>query len=1253
MKKSVFIVVLSLLVLPLFLNAQKSINHKLNWEKPVQTKFNGEFVELLSFEGADYNQNGLPVFSNRTQIRQNGNKTKLELSNLVYAALSTEEMNIAHNLEGITGKLSLSSSLSTERKNKFLEYSLIPIRINPQTGAYEKLISFSVNYKIVKTKVLAKLTHSYTNHSVLSSGKWVKIAIKDDGIYKISFDDLSSMGITNPSNVHLFGNNYSMLSMANADESYDDLTEMAIRKGSDYILFYAKGPVTWNYDTTNEVFLQELHRYSDYAYYFLTSDVGIGKTINVENSIPNPNNYVTSFNAYSYHEQEDTNLIKSGREWYGEEFGVLDNIDYDFHFPNILTNEPVKIKTSVIARSTSPSSFYVYVDGNLVSSLENIDAIIIDPDSQYAKSKVALDEFIPTQDNITVELNYQKPNASAKAWLNYLCLNARRQLKMAGSQMQFRDVPSVGAGNITQFTLSGANSNIEIWDITEVTNAKKINATLSGSDLVFTVASDVLREFIAFDGSTLFSPENNELVENQDIHGEPIPDYVIVAPEIFFPYANQLADIHREMHNLNVLVVSTDEVYNEFSSGAPDVSAIRNMMRMFYDRATTEAEMPDYLLLFGDGSYDNKKIGDGNTNFILTYQSSNSLHPVSSFCTDDFFGFLDEDEGYDTGDLDIGIGRLPVSSETQAQQALDKIVHYLSPATFGDWRNMLCFIADDSDNANTNQHMQTAEGLCTFLHENYPVLNFDKIYLDAYPQEYTASGERYPDAEIAIDNRLNKGALLVNYTGHGNELGLTHEQVIQINNILNWTNYDHLPLFLTATCEFSRFDDYGRTSGGELVFLNNQGGGFALFTTTRPVYPSSLSHNFYEYAFQKVDKKYYCMGDLVRLTKNATGSTNNVNKKKFVLLGDPAFKLAYPKYNIVTTEVNDNPVGLTIDTLKAMSFVTIKGYVENLDGNLLDNFNGFIYPTVFDKSKVLQTLGNEGNEPMSYSSQNNILYKGKVSVINGNFSFSFVVPKDISYNYGYGKISYYAENGEDDAAGYSNQIIIGGSLDEVSIDSEGPSIKIYMNNQNFVDGGMTDENPKIVAFVSDSTGINTVGNGIGHDIVAILDNNTASTYNLNEYYQADLDSYQSGKIEYPLSGLDPGKHTLSLRVWDVYNNSSVDSIEFIVAESAEMTVSRLFNYPNPFTQSTDFYFEQNQVNTDLEVLIQIYTVSGRLVKTLETDMFADGYRVGPIHWDGLDDFGNNIGRGVYIYKLRIKTSEGKTIDKLEKLVLLK
>ena len=676
-------------------------------------------------------------------------------------------------------------------------------------------------------------------------------------------------------------------------------------------------------------------------------------------------------------------------------------------------------------------------------------------------------------------------------------------------------------------------------------------------------------------------------------------------------------------------------------------------MRMFYDRATTEAEMPDYLLLFGDGSYDNKKSGDGNSNYILTYQSSNSLHPVSSFCTDDFFGFLDEDEGYDTGDLDIGIGRLPVSSETQAQQALDKITHYLSAETFGDWRNMLCFIADDSDNANTNQHAQTAEGLCTYLHENYPILNFDKIFLDAFPQEYTAAGERYPDAEIAIDNRLNKGALIVNYTGHGNELGLTHEQVIQINNILNWTNYDHLPLFLTATCEFSRFDDYGRTSGGELVFLNNQGGGFALFTTTRPVYPSTLSHNFYEFAFEKVDNKYYCMGDLVRLAKNATGSDTNVNKKKFVLLGDPAFKLAYPKYNIVTTMVNGNPVDENTDTLKAMSFVTIKGYIEDYDGNLLDNFNGYIYPTVFDKSKVLQTLGNEGNEPLNYTSQNNILYKGKASVKDGNFSFSFVVPKDISYNYGNGKLSYYAEDGEEDAAGYSSQIIIGGSLDEATVDSEGPSIEIYMNNESFVDGGITDENPKIVAYVKDSTGINTVGNGIGHDIVAILDNNTSSSYNLNEYYQADLDSYQSGKIEYPLSDLKPGKHTLSLRVWDVYNNSSIDSIEFIVAESAEIAISRLFNYPNPFTQSTDFYFEQNQANTDLEILIQIYTVSGRLVKTLETDMFADGYRVGPIHWDGLDDFGNSLGRGVYIYKLRMRTAEGKTIDKLEKLVILK
>ncbi len=1256
MKYPFLLVTIVIIISSLFnVNSQNKITSQINtiaiqWNSPVKAQLNNEYIDLLSFEGVNYNQDGLPVYNESIKVSASIGSAKISLLNTEFVELTDKELQAIGDLSLISSQIEINSTISTDRKIKFLTYSFIPLRKNKQTGKIERLNTFTIS-PIYKNNPYFALSHSYANHSVLSSGTWVKIAIQADGMYKLTFDELSEMGISNPANVRMFGNNYSLLSMANIDDSYDDLTEMAIRRGSNYILFYSKGPVSWKYNEAEKLFNQELHRYSDFAYYFLTSEIGVGLTIETENSVTSPNQFVSSFNAYAYHEQEDTNLIKSGRVLYGEEFGILDNIDFSFYFPNIVSSEPVKIKSSVIARATTTSSFYIKANGNLVSSLTGIQQVIIDPDAMYAYGKTSLDSFSINQDNITINVGYVKPNASAKGWLNYLCLNGRRHLKKEGSQMQFRDILSVDISNVSQFTIADANASVEIWDVTEVCSAKKIGTTLSGSNLSFTVPTDELREFIAFDGSSYLSIDSYEAVENQDIHGIISPDYVIVVPDVFLSYAEELAEMHRQIDGMEVLVVTNKQVYNEFSSGAPDITAIRNMMRMFYDVATNYDELPRYLLLFGDGSYDNKT--EGNGNFILTYQSSNSLHPVSSFTTDDFFGFLDPEEGFHEGFLDIGIGRLPVSSETQAREAVDKIKNYISPSTQGDWRNILCFIADDSDGPSSNQHMQMAEGLCNSLHQSYPVLNFDKIYLDAYPQEHAASGERYPDAELAIENRLKKGALIINYTGHGNELGLTHEQVIKINDILNWKNYDKLPLFMTATCEFSRFDDYGRTSGGELVFLNNKGGGIALFTTTRPVYPSPIGQNFYGNVFEKVDGKHYCLGDLVRITKNETGSSANMNKRKYVLLGDPALMLAYPKYKVKTSTVNGSPIISNTDTLKAMSFVTITGYIADLDGDTLTSFNGFVNPLVFDKSKVLLSLGNEGNTPMPYDSQKNILYKGKSSVTNGKFSFSFIVPKDISYNYGYGKLSYYAHNDTEDAAGSSNNIIIGGSLDNANIDVVGPTMEIYMNNSDFIDGGMTDENPKILVYIQDSTGINTVGNGIGHDIVGVIDNSSTTTYNLNDYYQADLDSYRSGKIEYQLSNLKEGSHSLSMRVWDVYNNSSIDSIEFIVAESAEMAIKRLFNYPNPFTQSTDFYFEQNQVNTDIEVLIQIFTVSGRLVKTLEADMFADGYRVGPIHWDGLDDFGNLIGRGVYIYKVKLRTAEGKNITKLEKLVILK
>ncbi len=589
---------------------------------------------------------------------------------------------------------------------------------------------------------------------------------------------------------------------------------------------------------------------------------------------------------------------------------------------------------------------------------------------------------------------------------------------------------------------------------------------------------------------------------------------------------------------------------------------------------------------------------------------------------------------------------------------LDKIKQYYSSSALGDWRNLICFIGDDEDG---NSHMRDANSLADKLSTQYPAFNIDKIFLDAYQQVSLPGGDRYPEVAQAISDRMKKGALIMNYLGHGSEVGLAHENIVTLSDIRNWRNPDHFPLFITATCEFSRFDDYEKTSAGELVILNADGGGIALLSTTRLVYSSPnfiLNREFYNYVFTRDNQGIrLTLGDVMRLTKNAVGDEQN--KLSFTLLGDPALTLSYPELGIRMTEINGQPVAEFSDTLKALSITTVKGHVTDRQGIKLDDFNGVVVPAVYDKEITQTNLANDGGPIMEFTARNNILFKGKASVKNGDFSFSFPVPRDIAYEVGTGKFSFYGKNDITDGYGVDQTIRIGGSEGTSTNDQAGPEVGVFMNDTTFVSGGITGENPTLVIRIKDSSGVNTTGNGIGHDITATLDDNQQSSIVLNDYYESDLDRYTSGSISYPLTNLEPGNHTVKVKVWDIVNNSTEVQIDFAVRSSDELILEHVLNYPNPFTTKTDFYFEHNQGDQALDVLIQVFTLSGKLVKSFEfltvdqTQVQAGSYRVGPVSWDGLDDFGDRIGRGTYFYRVKVRTADGKTKEAFQKLVILK
>lgn len=1265
--------------------------------KGLQIEWSTYEVQFTEFTSAHFLQcsNGYndqdrdfwPVYSLQRKLRSGTAEFEATLKDLRFETLTEAELALVQNAENLPEEISLYNKVSYVRKQPKAVVEFIPLRKNATTGDIEKLVSFDID--IVPTKKgKPRAIRKNATVSALNNGDFYKIGVVEDGIYRIDYDFLNGIGIDlaslNPDDINVYGNGFGLLPEKNSSYRPDDLILNRIKMvdggdGSfdqgDYLLFYAKGPHVWRWDAAAVRYAYETHHYSDTSFYFIGLNTGeTGRIGSVSSTTNSATHTVTTFEDYLAHEIDSRNLVKSGREWYGEEFDIIESYSFNFTFPDIDLSAQATLRASLAAytaSTTGQSDFNITVSGSPSTGSISIDGVGTSYIADAADIATYTTTFTPNTGNISVNLNFDKYAASSKGWLNFLEVTARRNLRMgSNNDVTFRDMTIVGSGNVADYTLEGATNVEGVWEITNPSEAREVVTTAAGSDLTFRLNADSLREFIAFTQASYKEPVFVGTIPNQNLHALEDVDYIMITHPTFLDVTNDLA-AHRRSQGLSVEVVTTNQVYNEFSSGMKDITAIKDFMKMLYVRAGTDTtKMPDYLLLVGDGSYDNKNRIGGNTAFIPTYQSPNSYSLIASYVSDDYFGLLDTAESSTTFDkVDVGIGRLPVKTVSEARLVVDKIIAYdnvgstLNPdgtvcdenntsgTSFGDWRNIVSIIADDED---SNAHLIDAEWHSNTIEANNPEIHLNKIYFDAYKQESTPGGERYPDVAEELKQRVQNGALIINYIGHGGEVGWAHERILDVPTIQSWTNIRSLPLFFTATCEFSRYDDPGRTSAGEYVLLNEDGGGVALMSTTRLVFSSpnsQLNNAFYNQCFLEPNGERARLGTVNRIIKNQIGGPNQRN---FSLLGDPATQLAYPWYDVETTTINGQPIGGTPDTLKALSHVTITGFVKDKTGAKITDFNGVIYPTVFDKASDLTTLGqNSGSNPASFSLYRNIIYKGKVSVVNGDFTFSFIVPKDISYRFGPGKISYYAENSIEDAHGYNTDFIVGGTADSVANDQQGPTISLYINNTNFVEGGMTDENPILLAEVFDENGINTLGNGIGHDITVILDENTDQAVVLNDFYEADLNTYKSGEVRYPFSKLSEGSHTLRFKVWDVYNNSSEATTEFVVSSSATLALDHVLNYPNPFTTNTSFYFEHNQVCEFLDVKIDVFTVGGNLVKTIHENVHTDGFKVDPIHWDGRDSFGDNLGRGVYVYRVKVLADDGSTAEHYEKLVILK
>ena len=1151
--------------------------------------------------------------------------------------------------------LSFQNVFSVSRKNKYLS-TVIAEKSSPVQQIDSTTIK-SVNhtdklYFSSPENIIQK--SAPIENSVLASGKWVKARTNQSGIHKITFAALKSMGFQLPQKVKIFGVPPGKLPQMNSSLSFDDLTQYSIwqtkdKQSNDIFLIYIPENVTWEFDPISKSFIHSISQFSQgNSFLYLTEDIAADQPVPPKPSITEkPSVIVSEFDDLVVFEEETYNLLETGSRWFSNQLTPNSSLEKTFKFQNHIKTEPVKINIAAAARCDFSSSLNLTFN-NTANEIIDFSAYSNFAEANYADLRENVYSKTIEGDDLRFSFKYNS-TSNGRCWLDFIRLQTRCKLNMQGGQLSFCDSRTVGSGNIAEFRIGNARSGLKIWEVTSPLKPIEIQSATGSDTLYFKAATDSLRWFIAFDPLYDFPGiEKIEDVPNQNLHGLPTPDMVIITSPDFRAEAERLALYHRQNSGLEVTVVSVSQIFNEFSGGIADVTAIRNFVRHLYRKSlTNNTSKLKYLLLFGKGTYDNlHPVTTENPCFIPTWQSESSLNPASSFVTDDYFGLLGEDEGGQKGIVDIGIGRIPCKSASEAKAVVDKILHYNTSPTMGEWRNNICFVGDDEDN---NIHVSDSEQLATFVNQKYSAFYTDKIYLDAFKEENTPE-QRFPDVNKALSNRVKEGALIINYVGHANEEGLAHEKILTISDIDSWNNFDKLPVFVTATCEFSRWDLKAKQSAGEHVLFKKVGGGIALFSTTRLVYSSSnyeMNRSFFKYVFEK-DKggNILRMGDIIRLAKSELGGT--VNAAKFALLGDPALQISYPQYKVKTLEINNQPVEQLTDTLKPLSLVTVWGEIQNTKGEKINGYNGILFPTVFDKPTKAITLGNGGQTPFSYTVQNSILFKGNVSVKSGEFSYSFKVPKEINYRIGNGLIRYYSKDATSDAGGSFAALKLGGSPISTTNDLTGPTVKLFLDDENFKPRDQVSKAPLLIAYLQDESGINTSGGGIGHDIVVTIDNKADKMLVLNDYFQSVQDSYKNGKVLFQLSGLEDGEHTLKFKVWDLANNSTETEIRFTVASG--LKIKNLTAFPNPVSVSTDIIAVHNRFGEKMTVEIEVFTQLGVLVDQLKTESGSSGFTTLPIRWNpGLNN--HNLVPGIYHYRVRLTAPDGSTAIKTGQLIL--
>lgn len=1199
----------------------------------------------------------------------------LRISNVVYKTISVNSL-AEIDIQTLPSQIKYTISSNRARNEIYTTISITPI-LN-QNGVYKKVVSFNIEY----TKSLAepKRSNIGLSNSYLESGRWYRFRIYQAGVYKIDRNFLSSIGMDvnsiDPRKLKIYGNGGNMLPLINSANLDFDLVENAIQvvgeeNGSfdngDYILFYGDN---FKFNQENNT---HINVYDDNAYYFITADGANGKRIsNYTEPTAEATTSINHFNDYQFFEKDDTNPPLLGRRWFSNRFDINNEQDFEFSFPNIVSGQPMEIRVFSLATAEVQTTMQVEVNDQFQQSI----TFGVVGSTNLASSRRYLGQVNASSETVKVRLKYNNAgNPQSNAFLDFISINALRQLTGTNQQLAFRYDQAATLSGVGEYQFSNATQYSQIWDVTnpaDVTTIKNVN---NAANINFKASLGQEKNYIAVHDYDYISPlrATTSTVANQNLKGtiflneqgafQDIDYLIITAPFLLQP-ALRLANHHKNRNGLNVKVVTTDKIYNEFSTGKQDIVAIRNFIKYVYDNASSPENRIKFVNFFGDTSVDFKNRLQGNNNIVPTFQVSEmgTISASNTYMSDDFFGMMDANEGtmIASDKLDIAVGRMVVDNVTLANDMVNKVIRYQAETAFGNWRTNFVLVSDDADTSGDFNLQVRLDSLGNAISFHKPFVNVIKIHSDAFQQETSSGGDRYPKVNESINNAIDVGTLVLNYFGHGGEDGLASERIITKESVQNFRNRNKYPLFVTVTCSFTRFDNPLRPTGGEFLYWNKDGGAIALIATTRQIgvgLGTDFNQKLGEHLYAYFNDTFIPPAEALRRTKNLI---SNANRRVVFYVGDPAMELAFPKSEVRLTTINGVPLGQATDTLKALSRIKMGGEVINAAGNLATNYNGILEAKVFDKRLERQTLANDGTlssggfTTFEFETLGEGIFNGQASITNGLFEFEFIVPRDIAIPVGKGRVSLYAKrnNSQDDQAGANETILVGGLNENAPSDNQGPRIKLFMNDESFMNGGITNNSPILIAKLEDENGINTAS-GIGHDIVAILDGDESNPFILNDYYQADVDDFTKGTLNYRLRDLEEGLHTLSLKAWDVYNNSSTAEIQFVVAGSNDLKLERVLNYPNPFVNYTEFWFNHNRPFEPLEVQVQVFTVTGKVVWSRNQIVNTEGFLSREITWDGRDDFGDRIGKGVYVYKLTVKsTLTNKKVEKFEKLVIL-